>query len=215
MPSQERVKITETPIPQAATLPEVQIRVQQIYEEGLPGFIIKSSGLVDLRTNSQEQIVDALIEILTELDKEEDPVPYKNLGSSPLRESSPILGVAHHDYSNLDDSFSQLRVHRTVYGSGKVILANSGRLDQATAPIELRTMFTDRPDTLRRGLSEVVDPDIVNPNVYTGYLQPGDTVIFPTIISSEETHSNAGPVWHQFDTDVAPRNANLIVIGKD
>lgn len=210
----ELVQITETEIPEAVTTPDVLARLTQIYEHGLPGFIIRASGLADNLAVSLDDVSKLVAEFLPELSTSvlNRPQTVAVMGKiiSIGEFSISASGDFHHDHFGRFQGSPILRVHETTEGSGRVILANAGNL-AADVYVSGRSSswWQWAEDAEQLLLASLVNPDIVNPEIYSGELSAGDKLVFPVAIPPRDSHNRSGPVWHRFDACLTPRVARV------
>ena len=195
--------ITQWPMPEAATSEELLDRLWRIRRDGIPGFVVRSSGLVDIGAQSHRQVAEAVVEVLTS---------NPELGWRPVHEILELkldrvpkgVGDLHHDAESVIGQ--HLRVQSTAIGSGKGFLANAGSLD--LTPSQLQGLEAGADKAFRKGL---VHPALISPEVYSADLGEGDNVIFPIELPID-SHSKAGPIWHRFDTCSAVRQGVVLAV---
>lgn len=212
----EIVEVRRTEIPEVTTTLEVIKRLDQIYEKGLPGFIIRATGLVDVGANSHDDVTRAILALLPDtvsrVLQERDTCPV--VGRTILLGTfwNSMTGDLHHDQHHSNGVIPDLRVHETTEGGGQVVLANAGFLGIDSRFPGGRIWWQGVEDADRLLLAGFADPNIVNPEIYSGDLSAGDKLVFSVAIPPSDSHDKAGPVWHRFDTDITPRSAEVQLI---
>jgi hypothetical protein len=193
--------IVEQPMLEATTGGELLARLRRIRREGMPGLVVRSSGLLDIGATSHEDVASALADIMLE-NPELGWRPSGRTNKLRLGKTSKGPGEFHHDARN--GLGVQFRVQTAEIGSGKVWLASA----IATRP-EYYLLEEDADNHFRRG---EVDPIIIAPDVYSTDVEPGDKVIFPTELAPNDLNDIAGPVWHRFDTSSAERQGMVVTV---
>jgi hypothetical protein len=205
------VPIIERAIPEVHNSVGLRCRLYRISKFGLPGFIIRFAQLENIGAVTNRDVANVITGILTtDSGYFGTPTEIQVVGGLPENNKQGSSEL-HHD---MFGGAAELRVHRTKSGSGKVLLGNHG-----TIPIEeLEAMLVDSisPWALETIADELllrdkVDPRIMSPIVYTAMLQAGDTVVFPTELTSS-THEFAGPVWHSFSTSSLNRTPEALAL---
>ncbi len=197
----EPVGIIERDMLEAASSDELLDRLQKIRREGLPGFVVRASGLLDIGVDTHEGIAAKVAETL-----------YANpdLGWHPtgamtkllLAGSSKGYGNWHHDAGLHRDL--EFRIQTAIHGMGKVWLGN------ALVPVADYIRREDDIESLF--LWNQVDPLLVSPDVYTTDVNTGDFVVFPTALPPNDLNRVQGPVPHRFDTSSPTRQGEVLAI---
>jgi hypothetical protein len=202
-----RMPVIESPMEEVGTLEKLKIAAAGLYEEDLPGFVIRAAGFTDIGIASPKKIAVVVLKTIgAEIGTHFVRTPsLENFSSLDIR-----LGRAHDD-AFFDNAMSGVNIHRTIKGAGKVILANSGSDNwKARNP----TYNRERDGTISATISHdelteqfaagFVDPTLVSPNVFSTDLYEGDSVVM-------RLENGKGPIVHRFDTAVAPREAKSIL----
>jgi hypothetical protein len=193
-----RTPVVETEMYEVRTSEQLKDALERVYRDGLPGFVIRSSGLVEAGLQSHEGITNAVIEAIPGL--EHKPLgtaehQVVNVIDDTINEAGKNGNLHNDERSELDKK--SIHIHRTNSGSGKVFLANAGTAHVGALDAE-DLSFLNREDQAIEDLKQgLVDPEVVNPKIYTTKVEAGDTVVFPVSISPSDTHDSAGPVLHR------------------
>jgi hypothetical protein len=205
----ERTIVRELHLPEVADEVDLRIGLERIYQDGLPGLLIRRDGLFN-GTQTHEDLASLVMQQL-EIIRPAVEFPYRSFPKLKLGGFSvPMAGKFHND-SRVYSNNNYLRIHKTVMGAGKVFLASS--MDTITSESDVWSMLSDTAD--REFADGYVWSGFINPDVYVADLSEGDFTIFPTKLPDQNSHSNAGPVWHRFDTTIAPRMSEVIELGLD
>ncbi len=184
----ELVPIVEHKLPEARIGRELLAGLYKTHRIGLPGLVVRASGLIDCGAVSHEEIREAVVHILNG-NSELGWVPEGQGVTTVLGNTEKGPGDLHHDA--LSHAKSSFRVQRTTSGAGYVLMATSGELG-----FEYPWQLEDEAnDNFQNGK---VDPQIVSPDFYVADLDVGDNVIFLTALPPD--HDKAGPIWHAFGT---------------
>jgi hypothetical protein len=168
----------------------------------LPGFLIRSTGLVDTGISGHVDLAHEIRERLVQKRK----TPHTSTPPALIRRDAPETGRLHYDAYQI----GTMDVHTTT-GKSKVFLANSGPLMQEVKSLEasnLHYMADDEtlarmsvvPDRLLAGQ---VDPQLMSRIIHTALND--DTVVLPL-------HNARGMVWHRFDTLSDERESQVTLI---
>jgi len=195
------VPVTEYPMFEATTSVQLLDRLRRIRRQGVPGLVVRASGLLDIGATSHEDVASALTNILLE-NPELGWRPTGRPKKLPLGGASRGPGEFHHDARN--DLGVKFRIQKTRKGQGKVWLANG-----LVAGPEYYSLEEEADHYFRQGK---VDPRIIAPNVYTADVEPDDNVIFPNQLAPNDLNDIVGPTWHRFDTSSIVREADVITI---
>lgn len=213
--TQLTVPITEVPLLEVRTHRELESALRRVYEEGLPGFVIRSAGLVDVSDNEHEALAQAITDILPRVDSPDLFKGKLNYGIinryKVMENSKPGPGLLHHDGGK-----ANINIHRTEKGKGKVMIANSGRTAGRKPEFFGKDYNQQQSDLNQQLLNGVIDPDQINPVFHSTDLSEGDTVIFPLETSGQSKtipDHIRGPIWHRFST-MEPRTTYTIDVGR-
>ncbi|HSW79180.1 MAG TPA: hypothetical protein VLG47_00190 [Candidatus Saccharimonadales bacterium] len=210
------VPIQELDIPEVSTLLQLEEKLREVFEAGLPGFVIRASGIIESTASSHKEIADAIVATLNGHTDIAGRASISDGGGLDIPEIfKPGLGDLHQDCWVADDFVSEIRVHRTINGSGKVFLANHGTVplsvheERHKGDPNIWAVDYKADDLFASGL---VDPELVNPTVYSTELAEGDTLVFLEEIPVRASHDKSGPVWHRFDTSTEYRSAYVMFV---
>lgn len=166
-------------LPEFHSLKAAKNAVDLVRESQIPGIIIRSPGGDPSAINDAQRA--ELAQLLTELYPETTSVLHEAHEQNGLDGMNALgIGPFHTDSSQIDT----LTAHTTESGAGKVLLALA----------EPGWDAIGQPPALERRMDKfllmgVVDPEYVNPEIFTASLRPGDTVIM------------RADCWHRFDSD--------------
>lgn len=210
------VPIRETPLPEVRTSAELNSVLNQIYQDGLPGFVIRASGIIDRGAKSHQEVAQLVATSLPRTVEKAGPHEISPEVFTPFA-TSKGPGELHHDVS-IQSDMAKIRVHQTKRGEGKVTLANSGKvLSNFYATTEGHGVpegihQSDLDDIDQHFAAGQLDQRIVDPTVYSANLKENDMVIFPVGLAPSVSHDKSGPVWHKFDTTTASREAEITAL---
>ncbi len=195
-----RSPISEVPLLEA-TQDELHDALRQIYDIGLPGFVIRAANAGDYSILTQN-----VATLYSGITGERYIVGERVLDAQSFSGDWTHKGTGrlHTDSAYPDKSFPRyLNVHRTIQGAGKVMLANSGpdfdRYDECEAELV-------EADTGLIVLGGEVPDDILSPAIHVAHLEERDITIFPF---GTRQH---GLTWHRFDTSSPPRITEATII---
>ena len=162
-----------------------EVGVLKTINDSLPAFLIREANAVSL-----EETAAQLASVLTKLTGEEhmtaelgDVAAIEDVGQGELHEDCAYSLLVPHTYD----------VHETKKGIGLVIVANSGPAYRRRDSKQQELIGT----LLNSGL---VDKTLMDPNIRSAVLAPGDKIIMPL-------ETKKGPTLHRFDTLYGPRKA--------
>jgi hypothetical protein len=187
------VPTVEVPLAVVENTDSLVTTLQAIMANLLPGFVIRSLNPTRELRGDNLHLRRAIAEHLQIAGYEfEDGPVTPNLSIQP--DVGP--GIFHVDRRS-GDTVNTIDIHTTTSGKGRVSIAESGH--------NARLIAFKRP--LEKILSKTVlggetDPTILMPTLHCAEINTGDHVIFPLT-------NDRGPIWHRFDTTVAPREANI------
>lgn len=163
--------------------------LDRILMSDLPGFIIRKHIYLSDNLTIRRHIVTAL-----------NAIGLKNVDGLVLNDFSAQkdigFGLFHVDRRR-GNQVDSINVHTTISGAGNVLLAESG--PWAAKITYIRAFEKILNKTILEGET---DPYILSPIIHSAKINTEDHVIFPLTNSK-------GPLWHRFDTVLAPRMADI------
>lgn len=200
------VAIDNYEIPVAGNDGSFEDHLGDLLSHGIPGFVIDHQfedlaprDAVEIHRTNAIRIAESLRKLFPNKPISiESDFEFGALGQS-------AIGPLHHDYLSInpggfrpENPEIEPALNTTITGGGRVLLAAFGT-DPAKAlkfgvDHEMDASFSlDPEDPHNLLLKGLVDPTMVNPKVYRGYLRPGYTVV-----AAEKGRNTA---WHRYDTN--------------
>src|SRR5665213_651208 len=196
------VPTSEVELPEVDNSEALQDALSRIMVNELPGFTIRSSGLDGSPVNNRV-LVAAVQNSLTTLGRVFE-MGYHLSGAI----ERPDLGLGNlHIDLEVAQPVSEIALHTTVSGGGKVVIAESGKGVERVLRHDRHSEEHKAQAKLLGGhlVQDRTDPEIILPTLHTTLLGSGDHVVFALA-------NNRGPVWHRFDTDSSSREIDVSVM---